>query len=968
MGFDRHVAREWLELVHPGFGVVGICAFPRTQRPGATASNGGVVNYGIDLGLEPEDNKWETTLDKIEELELSSWKLRDRSVRVRLSSYYAATGAPNGRLNDWKKHRIQSVRTWMLDIDVHDPAKERELPILLKSVLDQYRKNGFPDPTFVMASGWGVHLLWCSAEILGMDEWTNVAERLKAVAQHYHLPVDLQPITDPSRSLRPPGTTNWRDPATPRKVVIIAKNDLVEFERMLPPIKGPGRLAHLGQLDPVPRKPLPPWRMEDVAKKCAVLDWVRSTAGANCSEPQWRSVLQLCAFAEDGRHMAHELSKGYPSYNFYATERKFDDVKSQIDKDVSIGPHTCKWLQSQFGDGRCVGCKYSSRIRTPAEIESFETAVPSSKFTSVDKPVPGSNLEFGLYELLPEEVLAEDGSSKTVLAWHRVAPYVLEDITSDEWIGAAGLETFVKFKVRHKEGRSFPATIDMAKVYDARSMKQTLAKVGMDQADDPQSFFRFLQEIRTNLGSTVAKAYRHLGIHPSLDDRHGRDRYEFVHGATVYLPGGGTREVGQWPVEYSELASAFTTTGSRELWRSTLDKVCDDPRPTVHAVLGISAGAPFVKFTQFDSLVCVLWSPNTGVGKTTLLKVAQSLWGSRERIGSSEDTQASLSRKLGILHSLPAFADEHRALSKLNESMGQIFALERGTERLKCTKDSNLREQMRWRNVIMFASNFSLLDRMARSSHGAPGVARVIQLYLDSKTSGCPDINYNDMSALDNNYGWAAETVGRAIADKPGQYHTEQIGALYQKIFDALSKDKDTASAANDNSLRFLIALAAVSLYGGQLLKDGGDMPRWNPGLALQAFVRAAKGMATTLRGLHFDLSPIQVLANYVSSNRHRMLTRPSSMTQPLILPVQRNVMLVGELDYSTGRVRLVSRLVREWMEGMNIDHLPQSKSIFKSYEKDDNFSIGKGVAGYTLPPQKYLDVPLRDLGMEEEG
>jgi P4 family phage/plasmid primase-like protien len=95
---------------------------------------------------------------------------------------------------------------------------------------------------------------------------------------------------------------------------------------------------------------------EWVIKECNFLNW-NFTSPEEVSEPEWYAALSIVGVLENGRHLAHEMSKGHPSYSYANTDVKLTQAMEKS------GPRTCANIDTM--SDKCRQCKYFGQVTSP---------------------------------------------------------------------------------------------------------------------------------------------------------------------------------------------------------------------------------------------------------------------------------------------------------------------------------------------------------------------------------------------------------------------------------------------------------------------------------------------------------------------------------------------------------------------------------------------------------------------------
>jgi hypothetical protein len=297
------------------------------------------------------------------------------------ANIYFCLSRHNGKRSRANALALQAV--WM-DIDV-DPADDKKYSTVAEAIVSLFwfcDQLGIPRPSFIVASGGGVHAYWISRRALAANEWQLFANTLKAVAKNSKLKLDAGVTGDVARVLRVPGTTNWKYDDGPRPVHLLPKyctgvqhNFAAAFGKILsenasgrPKIaeafKG-RELKNLGEgivIDEIPLQPFKPIKAE-----CGWLRTAYETGGEQYDNPQWNLTALCATFIENGRKLAHLLSNKYPKYTVAETDEKFDIKLRERQNNPKLGWPKCKAIQDA-GSKHCATCPHLAAGKTPLHL------------------------------------------------------------------------------------------------------------------------------------------------------------------------------------------------------------------------------------------------------------------------------------------------------------------------------------------------------------------------------------------------------------------------------------------------------------------------------------------------------------------------------------------------------------------------------------------------------------------------
>lgn len=233
------------------------------------------------------------------------------------------------------------------------------------------------------------------------------------------------------------------------------------------------------------------------------------------------------------------------------------------------------------------------------------------------------------------------------------------------------------------------------------------------------------------------------------------DHSAFAVGDTIYADGKTTRNDLVSPV----LQSHYGTTGSLGEWTEKANAVIND-RPASAAIIAASLAAPLIGFSRDPGCVLAVHG-DSGTGKTTVMKIGQTLWGHPVKsMMSLDDTTLSMLNKLGTMKNLPAFWDEVRSSNEDTRLMQTVFRLTAGRERTRLTQNVEQREVHEWQTILITSSNISALGTIASQTKDSDaGIMRVFEITMPPIANSLPSLN------VTNCYGEAGRVYGEFLAN-----------------------------------------------------------------------------------------------------------------------------------------------------------------------------------------------------------
>jgi P4 family phage/plasmid primase-like protien len=126
---------------------------------------------------------------------------------------------------------------------------------------------------------------------------------------------------------------------------------------------------------------------EFVIKSCNFLKW-NFEHPEEVSEPEWYAALSIVGVLDNGRDLAHAMSKGHPSYDYTTTDVKLTQAMA------ASGPRTCSNIDSL--SDKCRACKFFGQVtspvvlRGPDYIKTLDTGFWNVGVDSKGKPKKGT--------------------------------------------------------------------------------------------------------------------------------------------------------------------------------------------------------------------------------------------------------------------------------------------------------------------------------------------------------------------------------------------------------------------------------------------------------------------------------------------------------------------------------------------------------------------------------------------------
>jgi energy-coupling factor transporter ATP-binding protein EcfA2 len=569
----------------------------------------------------------------------------------------------------------------------------------------------WPLPTIVN-SGRGIHAYWRLATTVNRAEWKAVADRLKALCAEHEFDADPSRTAESASILRVPETFNFKqDPPLPVEILHVADQSEYDHLRQL--------LGVLVAPDYIPRqlnemtKALMGNRqsrfktimMKTIdGKGCAQLEHIALNQDT-IEEPLWRAGLSIAAHCIDKDEAIHKISSAHPSYSPDETERKAAQTK---------GPYTCDTFAKLNPEG-CNACPNKGKISSPIllgnEIVAAEAGTPIVEQTPEGKqeeyvvpelPFPyfrGKN--GGVYATLKTKGDDDEVEEKVVNIYEHDL-YVVKRLKDP----IKGDAVWIRLHLPRDGVREFSMPQTDALTFD--KLRDKLAWHGVvaakKQMDAIMNYLiAFVKELQHK---TQVEIMRTQFGWTERNDEFILGEKEIAASGTTYSPPSSTT---------GSLASYLVPTGDYDEWKR-IAKTYDQPQFEPHAFGFFTAfGAPLLKHLNLKGAIINLINNTSGTGKSTVLKMCNSVWGHPEELMLQwKDTQNAMIHRLGVMNNLPVTIDEITKMSGDHFS-DLVYSISQGRGKNRMMQHSNEERHnaTKWATIALCSSNASFYDKLA---------------------------------------------------------------------------------------------------------------------------------------------------------------------------------------------------------------------------------------------------------------
>lgn len=789
------------------------------------------------------------------------------------NSFFAVGGFTGATRNQWgKPRRVAEDSQWhrclRLDIDVGPTKDYTDRRAALTDLLGMIQRYQMPQP-WIVDSGGGYHVYWSFDRDATLQEWLPWAAQLAAGCEAAGLMADTTATVDASRVLRLPGTPNNKPHYVAAGncpvVSIIQVGVSVPPEQvvhMLPPAPAlmgnsmvPASLRAAGS--EFQAQAHEPYFLADVLRQCPGMNAMVLDGGARAQEPLWKKALDLINKSDDTDDLkyrvAQGVSVGHPSYDPGSFQRKWQQVREQ-----DYHPPRCLQME-RAGLPECASCPYKGKISSPlvlgrpsaTPVSSSQVLQPPPARTAVPPaasmtPTPASSgMPAAAAPLQPAAVQVGvfliDTSSKVRVTDGRITSNLLiadgypTQVISSEPDENGARKQYNKHMLDYR-------LVSVERMLDAggdRSVvvlgldrgKDGMVEIEFDNKDisEPRSFFdkliakglycnrracadfvdKFMVEFMTALQRARAAS--------EISGRCGwsADYKSFVLGTQLYRDTGSVEHV-RTSIAPGEM-EGYHAAGSEVEWRTAFD-ICLSGGADRQCVLALAIAGPLMVFTGLDGILMNAYSPESGVGKSTLCDAALSIWGSPDTLRKDFRDTANATYKLAtVTGNMPMVIDEFtnvegKALSDF------VYSITQGREKHRLSSDAKLQAggATRWCLAAITTANNSVHDKLQQYRPDSTAeAARVFELRLyplkvDPTKMGQTK---EKLMALSRNYGFLGPRMVSLFLSKPPSYWQQQVMTRIAKW------DREASASSGD---RFRSATCALIEIGALLGKAMG--------------------------------------------------------------------------------------------------------------------------------------------------
>lgn len=763
-------------------------------------------------------------------------------------------------------------KSFWVDIDCGDKKSYATHDDALNALNKFCNALGLATPTIVN-SGNGIHCYWVLTDTISYNEWKPVASFLQSTANTYNLKTDPVVTADAARVLRIPDTKNYKSKINPKPVKLLHVSEpmtYADFKNILGYVDSAVGSAPVKSFDALTKSLMGGMssRFSLIMKKsaegdgCAQLYHIYHNQN-EISEPLWRSALSIAQFCVDRNTAIHKISSHCHQY---------DPRETEVKANGCAGPHTCAIFERERPEG-CVGCQHKGVINSPISLGKFiAEATPEDNIVTVmhsgllqevaaiipEYPFPyfrGKN--GGVYRrstIDKKETRDDDeeeGSGDLPVRIYDNDLYIEKRLVDPD----VGESALIKLILPQDGLKEF--TAPLTDVLSKDKARNILAYHGVAALDSQMknimaylnAWVEHLQKV-----SKAEVARSQFGWHD--------DGESFLIGTRLITPDG--LQFSPPSATTEEIVKYYTSRGNLAKWVELANLYGKKGNEVRAFALGISFGSPLLAFTNIRGFIVHLSNSDSGVGKSTIQYMANSVWGEPvSTMLTFDDKPLARQHRFGVLNNMVACVDEITDLTP--EEIGHtafMVTQGKGRDRMQAQVNAIRRNNTRWALPVITSGNKSLHEVLQTNKALPEGeLMRIIEFSVPpdySITKEQAD-EYYDIQ-LPQHYGLAGEVLMTYMVN-----NREECLQLFNQIRKELDERIKFTSKE-----RFYSTACAVSITGLEIAKRCGLHD-----INIEAIKTWAIRQMLSNRSEIDDIrrTPLETFAEFITDNINNTLT-----------------------------------------------------------------------------------------------
>jgi hypothetical protein len=837
-------------------------------------------------------------------------------------------------------------KAFWLDLDCGDAKPYDTQTTALTALRAFVDATGLPKPTIVN-SGRGVHVYWTLTETIGYNDWKPTAEAFKKFCAQHKLHADPAVTADGARILRVPYTLNYKD-TPPNKVTVVLESQPTTFNRFK-------EIIGAGQVDEDPTQPFatPAHRRPMDATTRALMGnsiskfgtiMRKAAQGKSCAqlvhiyknqqeidEPLWRAGLSIAVNCEDGELAIHKISHAHDEY---------DPQVTKVKADVLLGkPYKCSTFENLNPEG-CKECPHKGNITSPIQIGAqiaeakAEDNIVVMRNATLEEEITVEIPEYpfpyfrgrsgGVYrrgnpnakkKTTKKQEDEEDDDERDQLIYEYDF-YVVKRLTDPD----AGESLWMRLHMPKDGIREF--SCPLSSVLSKEKFREVIAYQGVTA-------------LNKKLDALMSYVTRWVNeLQQTAEAEKARQQFGWCEDDTKFVI--GNREITSSGVNYSpsssataHLATMYTKKGTVHEWSKVADNYARKGNEVRAFTLFAGFGSALFKFTKLNGAIIHLTNNGSGVGKTTIQHMVNSIWGHPvETLLNQDDKYLARMHRISVLGNIPATIDELTNMPDSEVSMTAYGLTHgRGRNRMQSQVNAERLNILRWSLIAITSGNKSLYDQLFNLKDFPEGeLMRILEFNVSKNDDMSKTESDSAFNGMYENYGIAGEMFIRyVIANLP---EVKEMIAKIQRKFDK--------AAGITQRERFWSATVACALAAGIITKKL-NLHNIDVGAIYQWAVETIGRMRVEVRpGVTGPLAHLGLFLNRYNNNMliiNSTVDKRSGLTEAPVREPRGE--LISRFEPDTKQLFISVKILREWCSENQVSY----KALV-----DDLNSLGAGM------------------------
>jgi uncharacterized protein (DUF927 family) len=295
------------------------------------------------------------------------------------------------------------------------------------------------------------------------------------------------------------------------------------------------------------------------------------------------------------------------------------------------------------------------------------------------------------------------------------------------------------------------------------------------------------------------------------------------------------------------ISRQFAPIGDKQPWIDAAKFITDQGRQDLCAILATAFAGPLLRLIPVRGVVVSGYSRDSGIGKTTTMEIAQSVWGNPKAMQGLTDSSKSVLFKMGELRNIPVFWDELQNQEHTKAFVNVIFSTTQGREGSRLTRSVTLRQAGEWETMMVVCANNSVSDAIAQATTSTTaGVNRVFEFRVKKvgqKSKFTTGEATQITGVVNENYGNVGVEYAKWLGEHPDEirdYRTRSNLSHLQKEVKEETEER-TMDCSDDHDLARRTVRKRAGFHRLRLSSVKG--------LSYWGFTRATRGPGECWRG-----------------------------------------------------------------------------------------------------------------------